>query len=102
MVNEYGFLEDEDYKVQDDQESQSEYLTPGGRRDTLRRVFGDYEDTSSSDEEGLGGQRSVEDEQASLPGQAGLQVPQDNPEMRPQFPIHGQEPDSGLRTEEGA
>ena len=29
MVNEYGFLEDEDYKVQDDQESQSEYLTPG-------------------------------------------------------------------------
>ena len=62
MVNEYGFLEDEDYEVQDDQESQSEYLTPGGRRDTFRRVFGDYQDTSSSDEEGLGGQHSVEDE----------------------------------------
>ena len=86
MVNFNVFIEDEDFDVQDDQESQSEYLTPGGRRDTLRRVFGDYQDTSSSDEEGLGGQCSVIDEQASLSGRSGLRVPQDIPEMRPQFP----------------
>ena len=88
MVNADGLLEDSDLESegQDDQGSQPEHLTPGGRRDTLRRVFGDYQDTSSSDEEGQGGQRSVIDEQASLSGRSGLRVPQDIPEMRPQYP----------------
>ena len=30
MVNEHGFLEEGDYEVPYDQESQSEYLTPEG------------------------------------------------------------------------
>ena len=91
MVNKDGLLEDSDLEseAQDDQGSQSEYLTPGGRRETLRRAFGDSyrsDSDSDSDEEGQGGQGSVHDEQASLGGQSDLRDPQDNPEMRPRYP----------------
>ena len=77
MVNKDGLLEDSDLEseVQDDQGSQSEYLTPGGRRETLRRAFGDSyrsDSDSDSDEEGKGGQGSVHDEQASLGGHSDL------------------------------
>ena len=79
MVDQFSFLEDEDYNVKDDQESQSSELTP--RREALRRVFGNNYDTtsSSSDEEGQGGQCPVEDEQVSPPRPTGLQVPKDIP-----------------------
>ena len=63
MVDEYGYLEDEDMESQvhteDDQESQFEgNLSPGGRRETIGRIFGDDIDTLS-DEEGLGAQDLV-------------------------------------------
>ena len=89
MVNKDGLLEDSDLEseVQDDQGSQSEYLTPGGRRETLRRAFGDsYRDSSSSDEEGQGGQGSVIDEQTSLARQSDLRAPQDIMRCDPSFP----------------
>ena len=88
MVNSNRLLEDEDLesKVQDDQESQPGSLTPGGRRDTLRRAFGGYTQNDSSDEEGLGDQRQDIDELASLSRHLGFRVPQDFSEMRSQFP----------------
>ena len=92
MVNKYGLLEDSDLKseAQDDQGSQSEYLTPGGRRETLKRAFGesyrDSESDSDSDESGQGGQGSVHDEQVSLGGHSDHRDPQDNPDLRPRYP----------------
>ena len=82
MVNEFGYLEDDDLESQAQEEDQSQVgdlFTPGGRRDTLRRIFGDYADTSSY-EEGLRAQCPVEDEQVSPPRPTDPQSPQDNPD----------------------
>ena len=78
MVNEFGYLEEADLESQaqeDDQSQVDDLYTPGGRRDTLRRVFGG-EDTSS-DEEDQGEESPVEDEHVSPPGPSShLRVPQ--------------------------
>ena len=90
MVNKDGLLEESDLESesQDGQGSQSEYFTPGGREETLKRAFGEsYRDSDSdsddSDEDGQGGQGSVHDEQGSLGGHSDHPDPQDNPYLRP-------------------
>ena len=90
MVNEDGLLEEEDLNSEslDGLGSQSEFFTPGGREEDLRRAFGeDYRDSDSdsdeSDDDGQGGQGSAHDEQDSLGGHPDHPDPQDNPDMRP-------------------
>ena len=54
MVKVQGSLEEADVANQapEDQSSQIDFFTPGGRRDTLRRVFGDGDTTSDEDDQG--------------------------------------------------
>ena len=59
MVNELGYLEDDDLESQaqeDDQSQVDDLFTSGGRGDTLRRVFGGGD--ISSDEERSGRRES--------------------------------------------
>ena len=56
MVNSYGLLENEDVESQalEDNQSQVDLFTPtpGGRRDTLRRVFGKEVSSCEEDDQG--------------------------------------------------
>ena len=55
MVNEYGYLEDDDMESQAQEEDQSQVgdlYTPGGKRGTLRRVFSSAIDSSDEDDQG--------------------------------------------------
>ena len=90
MVNENRLLEEDDLDSEslDGLGSQSEFFTPGGREEDLRRAFiRDYQDSDSesdeSDDDGQGGQGSARDEQDSQGGQPDQPDPQDNPDMRP-------------------
>ena len=85
-MNKQGLLENNDARSQthEDDQSQVDLFTSGGRRDPLRRVFGREETSSDEDNLGLFSERDKQSSPLRLSGHP--RVPQvEHPGTRPAF-----------------